>query len=166
LRDLDALRVWKQNVSEGHAGSGLVFVFLAILDGGAPHSNCHRGCRQSISLHDPRRTGKDDFGFRGPGDITTDVWYILWYVSCDSIELNLRKHAVSFDEAQEAFFDPNALEEYDEEHSTAKEQRFKLLGLSNQRLLVVVFAEIENETIRIISTRKAGPQQRKAYEQG
>ncbi len=81
-------------------------------------------------------------------------------------ELNIRKHAVSFEEAQEAFFDPNALEEYDEEHSTTKERRFKLLGLSNQRLLVVVFAEIENETIRIISARKAGPQQRKAYEQG
>ena len=30
-------------------------------------------------------------------------------------ELNIRKHAVSFEEAQEAFFDPNALEEYDEE---------------------------------------------------
>ena len=81
-------------------------------------------------------------------------------------ELNIRKHAVSFEEAQEAFFDSNALEEYDEEHSTPKERRFKLLGLSDQRLLVVVFAEIENETIRIISARKAGPQQRKTYEQG
>jgi uncharacterized DUF497 family protein len=80
-------------------------------------------------------------------------------------ELNIQKHPVSF-EAQEAFFDPNALEEYDEEHSTTKERRFKLLGLSNQRLLIVVFAEIENETIRIISARKAGPQQRKTYEQG
>ena len=84
----------------------------------------------------------------------------------DKNELNIRNHGVSFEEAQEAFFDPNALEEYDEEHSTATEPRFNLLGLSPRRLLVVVFIEIETETIRIISARKAGPQQRKTYGQG
>lgn len=52
-------------------------------------------------------------------------------------EANLKDHKVSFEEAQEAFYDPQALEEYDEEHSTAKERRFKLIGLSSRRLLVV-----------------------------
>ena len=84
----------------------------------------------------------------------------------DKNELNIRNRGISFEEAQEAFFDPNALEEYDEEHSTAKEPRFNLVGLTKRRLLVVVFIEIRNETIRIISARKAGPQQRKTYEQG
>jgi len=79
---------------------------------------------------------------------------------------NIRKHGVSFEEAQEAFADPRAMEEYDEENSTTNERRFKLVGLSSRRLLVVVYAEIENETIRIISARKAGRSQRKAYEQG
>jgi uncharacterized DUF497 family protein len=83
----------------------------------------------------------------------------------DKNELNIRNHGVSFEEAQETFFDPNALEEYDEEHSSDKERRFNLVGLSSRRLLIVVFIEIENETIRIISARKAGPPQRKAYEQ-
>ena len=83
----------------------------------------------------------------------------------DKNELNIRNYGVSFEEAQEAFVDPNALEEYDGEHSTTKEPRFNLVGLSSRRLLVVVFIEIENETIRIISARKAGSQQRKTYEQ-
>ena len=84
----------------------------------------------------------------------------------DKNELKIRDHGVSLEEAQEAFFDPNALEEYDEEHSTVEEPRFKLMGLSRRRLLAVVFIETENETIRIISARKAGPQQRKTYEEG
>ena len=84
----------------------------------------------------------------------------------DKNELNIRDHGVSLEEAREVFFDPNALEEYDDEHSTVDEPRFKLMGLSSRRLLVVVFIEAENETIRIISARKAGPQQRKTYEEG
>ena len=81
-------------------------------------------------------------------------------------ERNIRKHGVSFEEAQEAFADSNAIEEYDEENSATNERRFKLIGLSSRRLLVVVFVEVENETIRIISARKAGPRQRIAYEKG
>ena len=49
----------------------------------------------------------------------------------DKNELNIRRHGVSFEEAQEAFFDSNALEEYDEKHSTTKEPRFNLVGLSS-----------------------------------
>ena len=84
----------------------------------------------------------------------------------DKQEANLKDHKVSFEEAQEAFYDPKALEEYDQEHSTAKERRFRLIGLSSRRLLVVVFVETGSENIRIISARKAGPEQRKAYEKG
>ena len=40
---------------------------------------------------------------------------------------NQRKHGVSFEEAQSVFFDENAIQFYDEDHSEA-EDRFIMLG--------------------------------------
>ena len=81
-------------------------------------------------------------------------------------EANLKAHNVSFDEAQEAFFDPNAIEFYDADHSTGTEKRYNLIGLSSRRLLFVVYTEQEGPTVWIISARKAENKQRKLYEQG
>ena len=67
---------------------------------------------------------------------------------------NLNKHGVSFGEATEVFYDPNALEAYDQRHSI-EEARFITIGLSSRRLLYVVFAERSNDLIRIVSARKA-----------
>jgi uncharacterized protein len=69
---------------------------------------------------------------------------------------NLRKHAVSFEEAKTVFFDEFAVQFFDEEHSD-REDRFLLLGMSaNSRLLLVCHCEREaGEVIRIISARKA-----------
>jgi uncharacterized DUF497 family protein len=50
---------------------------------------------------------------------------------------NLEKHGVSFGEATEVFYDPNALEGYDTGHSS-EEDRFFMIGLSSRRLLYVV----------------------------
>lgn len=68
--------------------------------------------------------------------------------------INLEKHGVSFGEATEVFYDPNALEGYDAEHSIG-ETRFFIIGLSSRRLLYVVYAEREGDVVRIISARKA-----------
>lgn len=81
-------------------------------------------------------------------------------------EANLKAHDVSFDEAQEAFFDPNAIEFYDADHSTRTETRYNLIGLSSRRLLFVVYTELEGTTAWIISARKAENKQRKLYEEG
>jgi len=43
---------------------------------------------------------------------------------------NLRKHGVSFDEAQSVFYDEFAVQFYDEAHS-AGEGRFLMLGMSS-----------------------------------
>ena len=67
---------------------------------------------------------------------------------------NLSKHGVSFGEATEVFYDPNALEAYDQRHSI-EEARFIIIGLSSRRLLYVVYAERANDLIRIVSARKA-----------
>jgi uncharacterized protein (DUF4415 family) len=44
---------------------------------------------------------------------------------------NRRKHGVSFDEAQTVFYDDNAIEFYDDEHS-GWENRFLLLGVRSR----------------------------------
>jgi uncharacterized protein len=77
---------------------------------------------------------------------------------------NLEKHGVSFGEATEVFYDPNALEGADAEHSF-DETRFFIIGYSISRMLFVVFAERRSAVIRIISARPPTPAERKLYEE-
>jgi hypothetical protein len=69
---------------------------------------------------------------------------------------NLKKHRVSFEEAQSAFYDEFAVQFFDDSHSS-DDERFLLLGMSTgARLLLVCHCEREaGDTIRIISARKA-----------
>jgi uncharacterized DUF497 family protein len=80
---------------------------------------------------------------------------------------NVRKHGVSFIEAQSVFLDDRARLLDDPDHSD-NEDRFILLGLSAAlRLLVVVHAFREAQgVIRIISARKATPTERARYNRG
>jgi uncharacterized DUF497 family protein len=77
---------------------------------------------------------------------------------------NRRNHGVSFEEAHTAFFDENATEFLDPDHSQ-EEDRFLLLGLSVRlRVLVVCRCYRESQgVIRIISTRKATRKERRQY---
>ena len=77
---------------------------------------------------------------------------------------NVRKHGISFDEAETAFFDDNAKVLEDPDHS-ADENRFLLLGMSAAlRVLVVIHCVVEDDTvIRIISARKATRAERAQY---
>jgi hypothetical protein len=77
---------------------------------------------------------------------------------------NVRKHGVSFEEAATVFADENARMKHDPDHSR-EEDRFILLGFSAKlRLLLVCHAYRENdEMIRIISARKATPNERRQY---
>ena len=78
---------------------------------------------------------------------------------------NRKKHGVSFAEAKTAFFDENARVIADPDHSE-EEDRFILLGLSSQlRLLVACHCCREDQdTIRIISARKANRSEQREYE--
>jgi uncharacterized DUF497 family protein len=76
---------------------------------------------------------------------------------------NIEKHGVTFGEATEVFYDPNALEDYDVDHST-EEMRFFIIGLSSRRLLYVIYAERESDLVRIISARKADRAEQEIYE--
>jgi uncharacterized protein len=78
---------------------------------------------------------------------------------------NLRKHAVSFDEASTIFGDPLSVTIDDPRHSI-REPRWVTLGHSSKyRLLAVVHTD-RGGRIRIISARVATRYERKTYEEG
>ncbi len=64
---------------------------------------------------------------------------------------NIDKHGISFDEASSAFYDENAIQFFDPDHSQG-EDRFVLLGISFKlRVLVVCHCFRKEETVvRII----------------
>jgi len=78
--------------------------------------------------------------------------------------LNRKRHGVSFEEARTAFSDENARLTCDPDHSD-DEDRFLLLGFSVRvRLLVVAHTyRRRDETIRIISARRADRSERNDY---
>lgn len=77
---------------------------------------------------------------------------------------NQKKHGVSFEEAQTVFFDENAIEFFDPDHSE-DEDRFLMLGLSYRlRILVVSYRLLDDDSeIRIISARKATKKEQKVF---
>jgi len=78
---------------------------------------------------------------------------------------NLIKHGVSFEEASTSFQDKMSITIPDPLHSE-DEERFILLGYSeNSRLLVIVHTD-RNNRIRIISARRATKKERLNYEEG
>jgi uncharacterized protein len=78
---------------------------------------------------------------------------------------NLRKHGISFHEAVSAFYDPLATTGDDPDHSE-DEERFVTFGFSSAGRLIVVSHTGYNDTIRIISARRATRSEREIYEEG
>ncbi len=81
-------------------------------------------------------------------------------------QTNDRKHGISFEEAETAFHDPNARTAYDPDRSQ-DEDRYILLGMSASfKLLVVCHVYRQNdESIRIISARRATKTEQKEYKE-
>lgn len=77
---------------------------------------------------------------------------------------NLKKHGISFEEAQSVFYDEFAVQFFDEEHSS-DEERFLMLGMSvdTNSLIVCHCERSEGSVIRIISARKATRNERAFY---
>lgn len=78
--------------------------------------------------------------------------------------LNIKKHGVSFDEASSVFYDERAIVFDDPDHSK-DEDRFLILGVS-KKLRVCIVSHCyrnEDETIRIISARRAAKREVDAY---
>ncbi len=76
---------------------------------------------------------------------------------------NLRKHKVSFEEAETVFDDPLSITVVDPDHSTEEERWIDIGTSKKKQILVVVYTERE-KNIRIISVGKATRAERKKYE--
>ena len=96
-----------------------------------------------------------------------DVYFVLNSITFvwndEKARNNPNKHGgIEFQQAAEAFFDP-FLKVVDA--SRNNEVRDAIIGLDTRwNLLFVVHIEFENNVIRIISARKATPQEREYYE--
>lgn len=79
---------------------------------------------------------------------------------------NIEKHGVYFEEASSVFYDDFAVQFYDSEHFVLEQDRFLILGVSNNsRMLMVCHCEKQSgDVLRIISVRKATKNERKFYQ--
>ncbi len=75
---------------------------------------------------------------------------------------NLRKHGFDFAEAEELFRGPLLIRpDTDQDYG---EERWLGIGMTRGRVALVAFAERPQDTIRIISLRKADREEREQYE--
>ncbi|HEY0370664.1 MAG TPA: BrnT family toxin [Thermoanaerobaculia bacterium] len=77
---------------------------------------------------------------------------------------NVRKHGVTFDEAETVFDDLDARFTYEVAHST-NEDRFMIVGISDRERMLAVWHTYRDPNIRIIGARLATVAERKGYEE-
>lgn len=75
---------------------------------------------------------------------------------------NIANHKVSFEQAKGVFRDPFAVE-FEDNRENYSEERYIIIGMTEGRLLTVVYTLRESDQIRIISAWKAEPQDRRRY---
>ena len=78
-------------------------------------------------------------------------------------EINITKHGFDFEDASRIFKLPMVVDLDDRE--AYGEERWVGIGLLDGRVVVVVFAESNEDVVRVISLRKALSHERKRYEQ-
>jgi uncharacterized protein len=74
---------------------------------------------------------------------------------------NYAAHGIRFEDAQDVFEDPFAIEQVDDREDYG-EERFTIIGMVDNRLLFVAYT-MRGENIRIISARGAEPHERRSY---
>ncbi len=79
----------------------------------------------------------------------------------DKAKANLRKHRVSFADAELVLYDPNALT-FDDPDAES-EHRFITLGMDALSRVLVVVHSARGKKIRLISARKASPGEVETY---
>lgn len=91
------------------------------------------------------------------------TWDVRFVWDPRKASANTRKHGVSFEEAASVFADPLALAIED----AIDPGRTLLIGASDRlRILLAVYTEVDDDTIRIISARRATSHERRRYEEG
>jgi uncharacterized DUF497 family protein len=79
----------------------------------------------------------------------------------DKAKANLRKHRVSFADAEQVLYDPNALTSDDPD--AENERRFITLGMDSLGRILVVVHSPRGKKTRLISARKASPGEVEIY---
>lgn len=74
---------------------------------------------------------------------------------------NLAKHGVDFEVAKDVFLDPAGI--IDSDASDPLEERWRMIGRVDAKLLFVVFTERDDDVIRIISAREASKREERLY---
>jgi len=94
-----------------------------------------------------------------------DELNFVW--NTNKANINFKKHKITFEEAETVFFDVNAIEFFDPDHSQ-EEDRFLLLGMSRKlKVIIISYCYRDKEAvIRIISARKATKNESKTYFKG
>ena len=75
---------------------------------------------------------------------------------------NLKKHGVSFADAEGVFYDPLAIHQLDPDSDD--EERFVAIGMGSAGTVLVVVYTLRGEEIRLISARYATRHEVKSYE--
>lgn len=75
---------------------------------------------------------------------------------------NLKKHGISFADAEGVFYDPLAIHQLDPDSES--EERFVAVGEGSAGTLLVVVYTLRGEEIRLISARRATRHEVKDYE--
>lgn len=75
---------------------------------------------------------------------------------------NLKKHGVSFADAEGVFFDPLAIHQLDPD--LKGEERFIAVGMGSAGIILVIVYTLRSDEIRIISARYATRHEVKNYE--
>ena len=78
----------------------------------------------------------------------------------DKAARNLSKHGISFEDAALVFYDTARIETHDGREDYG-EDRWATIGLAYSAVLYVVYTVRHEETIRLISARKANADERK-----
>lgn len=82
--------------------------------------------------------------------------------NADKAALNLQKHGISFEDAALVFYDHGRVETYDGRENYS-EDRWATIGAAYSAVLYVVYTIRHEETVRLISARKANASERKQY---
>ena len=75
---------------------------------------------------------------------------------------NLKKHGVSFSDAEGVYCDPLAIHQLDPDSDD--EERFVVVGMGSAGTILVVVYTLRGEEIRLISARPATRHEVKSYE--
>ena len=75
---------------------------------------------------------------------------------------NLKKHSVTFADAEGVFFDPLTIHQLDPDFDD--EERFVAVGMGSAGIILVVVYTLRGEEIRLISARRATRHEMKNYE--